>query len=190
MTITPSRRATPELKALANLFYLSLDELGEFIEVSPDEIPAAACSLLWHDQHMTVTVETCYDGPVDVRVLNTHITNTHYSRRIVLTPHRDRSPLASPVVLYGIVRLSLELLTPEVRREIEVQQTPLGRILIQNNVLRHVRLLSLWRVTPAADLSQLFELASTERCYGRTALIYCDGLPAVELLEIVKVAGD
>lgn len=183
MTITPTRRATPELKALANLFYLSLDELGEFEEVSPDEIPDAARSLLWHDQHMTVTVETCYGGPVDVRVLSTHITNTHYSRRIVLTGQPDNS-----VVLYGIVRLSLELLPAEVRREIEEQQTPLGRILIQHGVLRHVRLLSLWRIAPAADLSQLFELTTTESCYGRTALIYCNGLPAVELLEIVKVA--
>ncbi len=181
MTITPSRRATPELKALANLFYLSLDELAEFQEVAPDEVPETPRRLLWHDQHMTVTVEECYQGPVDVRVLNTHVTSTHYSRRIALTSGPDQS-----VVLFGIVRLSLNSLTSDVRLEIEAQQTPLGRILIQHNVLRHVRLLSLWKVIPAKDLQQLFGMVAPEVCYGRTALIYCNGLPAVELLEVVR----
>ena len=39
MTITPTRQATPELKALANLFYLSLEELGHFEEVPSTDVP-------------------------------------------------------------------------------------------------------------------------------------------------------
>ena len=182
MTITPSRRATPELRALANLFYLSLDELGEFEEAAPDEIPKAARELLCHDEHMTVAVEDCHDGPVDLRILNTHTTPSHYSRRIALTRPPD-----GRVVLFGIVRLNVDLLMPEVREEIESEQTPLGRILIQHNVLRYVRPLSLWKIVPGPDLRQLFGLEQTSACYGRTALIYCNGLPAVELLEVVTV---
>jgi chorismate-pyruvate lyase len=180
MTITPSRRATPEVKALANLFYLSLDELGEFEEVTPEELPDVARKLLWHDEHMTVTVEEHHGGPVAVRVLNTHITPTHYSRRILL--HRERD---GQVVQFGIVRLNVDFLGPRVREEIERQHAPLGRILIQHNVLRHVRPLSLWRIAPGSDLKELFQLQKPGNCYGRTALIYCNGLPAVELLEIV-----
>lgn len=180
MTITPSRQATPELKALANLFYLSLDELGRFEEVSPEEVPELSRQLLWHDQHMTVTVEEHHQVAVDVRVLNTHVTPTHYSRRIVLTRQSDER-----VVQFGIVRLNVDFLGSKVREEIERQQTPLGRILIQHNVLRHVRPLSLWRIEPGPDLQKLFELGNEATCYGRTALIYCNGLPAVELLEVV-----
>jgi chorismate-pyruvate lyase len=62
---------------------------------------------------------------------------------------------------------------------------PLGRVLIEHNVMRNVRLLSLWQIEPGAELRQLFKLPEAERCYGRTALIYCNGVPAVELLEIV-----
>lgn len=180
MTVTPTRQATPELKALANLFYLSLDELGTFVEVDTGEVPERARRLLWHDEHMTVTVEHMNESPVDVSVLNTHRTRTHYSRRIVLHRQSDQKP-----VLFGIVRLSLDLLPPRVREEIESQETPLGRILIQHNVLRHVRPLSLWKVQAGADLQQHLQVAADEICYGRTALIYCNSLPAVELLEVV-----
>lgn len=178
--VTPSRQATPELKALANLFYLSLDELGVFEEVAEDDLPETPRKLLWHDAHMTVTVEAHHRSPVDVRVLNTHVTPTHYSRRILLTRQSDGG-----VVQFGIVRLNVSLLGEDVRREIEQQHAPLGRLLIQHNVLRHVRPLSLWRITPGSDLMTLFGLSEPRICYGRTALIYCNGLPAVELLEIV-----
>ena len=178
--VTPSRKATPELQALASLFYLSLDELGQFSEVDPGEMPATARRLLWHNEHMTETVEAFHGTAVDVQVLQTHHTPTHYSRRILLKRQSD-----GRVVQFGIVRLSIASLAREVREEIERQETPLGRILIRHNVLRQVRPLSLWSIAPGPDLRKLFGLGKPETCFGRTALIYCNGLPAVELLEIV-----
>ena len=180
MMVTPSRRATPELTALAELFYSSLDDLGDFSEVSEAELPDIPRKLLWHDAHMTVTVEAHHNSTVDVRVLDTHTTPTHYSRRISLTRQSD-----SRVVQFGIVRLNSTFLGEDVRAEIESEQTPLGRILIEHDVLRHVRPLSLWRIEPGTDLVATFGLDEARTCYGRTALIYCNGLPAVELLEIV-----
>lgn len=180
MTLTPSRLATPELKALVHLFYPSLGDLGEFKEVAEGEMPDVPRKLLWHDAHMTVTVESHHGSPVDVRVLDTDVTPTHYSRRILLTRQSD-----GRVVQFGIVRLNTTFLGQEVRNQIENESTPLGRILIEHNVLRDVRLLSLWRIEPGSDLVEGFGLDKPETCYGRTALIYCDGLPAVELLEIV-----
>ena len=175
-----ARRATPELDALLDLFFQDRAELAAFHEVSELEMPLDARRLLAHDQHMTVTVEDFHRSAVSVEVLQTHITPTHYSRKIRLRRNSD-----GEVVLFGLVRLSLAVLSPEVRAEIESQRTPLGHILIKHNVLRTVRLLSLWRVTPAAELCRLMNLQSEQECYGRTALIYCDGVPAVELLEIV-----
>jgi phenylpyruvate tautomerase PptA (4-oxalocrotonate tautomerase family) len=65
------------------------------------------------------------------------------------------------------------------------RQAPLGRVLIQHNVLREVQLTSLWRINPAEELRNLLDLPAGQIIYGRTALIYCNGEPAVELLEIV-----
>jgi chorismate-pyruvate lyase len=129
---------------------------------------------------MTVTVEDFHQCAVSVEVIQTHITPTHYARKIRLRRATDGG-----IVLFGLVRLSLAALSPEVRAEIESQRTPLGHVLIKHNVMRTVRLLSLWRVTPAAEMCNLMALSQPQDCFGRTALIYCDGVPAVELLEIV-----
>ena len=180
MTLTPTRQATPELKALVHLFYPSLGDLGEFREVAENEMPDVPRKLLWHDAHMTVAVESHHGVTVDVSVLNKHVTTSHYSRRILLSRQSD-----GRVVQFGIVRLNLTFLEEHVRQEIESETTPLGRILIEHDVLRDVRLLSLWRIEPGSDLVKMFGLDKPETCYGRTALIYCNGLPAVELLEIV-----
>ena len=65
------------------------------------------------------------------------------------------------------------------------RQIPLGRVLINHGVLRRVELSQLWKVVPGVDLCSLFKLDQAVDTYGRTAIIYCDGEPAIELLEIV-----
>jgi chorismate-pyruvate lyase len=165
---------------LVDLFYPNLSALGEFQESDASGIPAPFRGLLAHDAHMTVTVEAFFRDTVDVAVLQSHHTPTHYSRKILLSTRRGQQP-----VLFGLVRLNLGFLAPDVRAEIESERVPLGRVLIEHNVMRNVRLLSLWQIEPGTELKRLFGLADSQRCFGRTALIYCNGVPAVELLEIV-----
>lgn len=178
--VNAPRSLPPDLRVLVDLFYPAPAVLGEFQEVEARDVPQPYRRLLAHDEHMTVTVEAEYGGPVDVSVLAVHTTATHYSRKIALHRRSD-----GRVVLFGLVRLNLTFLGDEVRREIESQRTPLGRILIQHDVLRHVKLLSLWQVTAGPELREAFHAPDLQSCYGRTALIYCNGVPAVELLEIV-----
>ena len=176
---TPHRSAV-ELEFLAELFYPSLRELGEFEEVGEDELPPLYGKLLAHDQHMTLAVESHHGCPIDVEVRKSCRTPTHYQRNSLLTRQSD-----GRVVLFAIMRAALSLLSPAVRQEIESEQIPLGRILIEHNVLRKVRLLSLWKVIPTVTLREAFRLDRLEVCYGRTALIYCDAVPVMELLEVV-----
>jgi chorismate-pyruvate lyase len=92
------------------------------------------------------------------------------------------------VVLFGVPRINLKLLDEEVRREILGQNIPLGRVLIDHNVMREVQLASLYRVEPGPDLCRMFRLPQPRTTYGRTAFIYLDGYLAIELLEIVAPA--
>ena len=108
MMVTPTRKATPELQALCNLFYASLEELGQFSEVDASEMPDTARKLLWHDEHMTETVEAFHGTPVDVSVLEMNKTPTHYARRILLNRKTD-----GKVVQFGIVRLSVDSLADD-----------------------------------------------------------------------------
>src|SRR5947208_11456864 len=170
----------PALDHLAGLFYSDLAELGTLEEVLVESVPEPYRTLLAHHDHMTVSVEKHHGSPVDVEVLAAKRSGDYYSRKIILHRQSDRR-----VVLFGIPRLNLRLVDDDVRREILSESKPLGRVLIEHNVLREVQLASLYRITPGPDLCRLFDVQDPLATYGRTAFIYCDGYPAVELLEIV-----
>ena len=80
-------------------------------------------------------------------MLSTKREDHYYSRKILLLGEADHR-----VVQFGIVRLDFDFLDPVVRQEIESQRIPLGRVLIEHNVMREIELLSLWRIEPGSDL--------------------------------------
>lgn len=178
--MNPQLGPMPDLDTLIGLFYDAPEQLGQFDEAASSELPEPYAVLLDHNEHMTVTVESFHRSRVDVQVLETNITPTHYARKILLTRQSDGG-----VVQFGVVRLNMGYLSEPVQREIRSQQKPLGRILIEHHVLRQVELVGLWRVTCGPDLQKYFGLNGPTATYGRTALIHCNGEPAVELLEIV-----
>lgn len=171
-----------ELQSLIGVFFREVGQLAAFRAVAAEDIPEPQRSLLNHDMHMTVTVEKFHSSKVDVEVLEQKRDKNFYSREILLRRQTDKA-----VVQYGIVRLNFDFLSKEVVSEIEAQETPLGRILIRHDVMRRVKLLSLYEINPQPRLAELLGLASDQLCYGRTALIYCDDKPAIELLEVVCV---
>lgn len=177
----PADVPAPSLHDLIRLFYEQPRDLGAFEPIaSAADVPEPYRHLLAHHKHMTVTVEEFHGSKVDVQVLATLRDKNFYSRKILLTRQSD-----GRVVQFGIPRLNMDYLDEEVRREIESQAKPLGRVLIDHNVLREVQLAALWKVQPGPDLCRMFGLAEPQTLFGRTALIYCDGEPAIELLEIV-----
>ena len=113
-------------------------------------------------------------------MLERQITETHYARKSLLRRTTD-----DQVVQYCTVRLNFEYLGREVREAVEQEAIPLGRILIHHNVIRQVQMVALWKIRTGGELRKYFHLTDPTITYGRTALIYCDGDPAVELLEII-----
>jgi hypothetical protein len=83
------------------------------------------------------------------------------------------------------VRIRLEFCSPPVRAAIISGQTPLGRILIEQNVLRRIEPTAFLRILPGPAMMDWFGLTESTATYGRLALIHCDNEPAIELLEIV-----
>lgn len=172
---------TLTLDNLLRLFYSSGTELcAQFVDVPAGELPVPYHNLLVHSDHMTVTVEAFHESLVDVNVLQVRTEKDEYSRKILLTKKKDAGP-----VLFGIVRIHSQHLDETVRQEIRLCRTPLGRILINHNVLRYVEPQSYWAVTVGEDLARYLNLDVGDTTYGRTAIIYCDQEPAIELLEVV-----
>jgi chorismate-pyruvate lyase len=148
--------------------------------VSPAEVPAPYRDLLVHDQHMTVTVEKHHGSLVNVRILERRQDDDVYARKILLALQST-----GRIVQFGIARIHLRFCSPEVRAEIVAGRTPLGRILIEHDVLRRVEPTAFLRVTPGPHMLRWFGLDRPLLTYGRLAIIHCDDQPAVEVLEIV-----
>jgi chorismate-pyruvate lyase len=175
----PSSRG-PNLRSLFKLFPAAVDEAPEYEIVPADEVPPPYHGLLVHEHHMTVTVEAYHGDAVDVRILARQQTGDSYARKILLALHGS-----GRVVQFGIMRINLALCSPEVRAEIVAGQTPLGRILIEHDVLRRIEPREYLRVIPGKAQMQWFGLDQARPTYGRLAIIHCNGQPAVDLLEVV-----
>jgi chorismate-pyruvate lyase len=171
----------PELDDLLHLFGDNASRLGIFAESSESEVPQPYRRLLAHNDHMTVTVEAFHGCPVSVEVIASQRQGEVYCREILLRRTTDQK-----VVQFGIVRLDLRALSTVVRDEILAERTPLGRVLIEHDVLREVELHDLWQVECGPQLAGFFVVPQGTITYGRTALIHFNGNPALELLEIVS----
>ncbi len=109
-----------ELLSLTNLFP-SDEPLFQNADHLPSSLtPEPYKSLLAHDHHMTVAMETYHGGPVDVRVLNHRREGDIYAREIILLKGPSTMNDAERrVVQYGIVRFNFSYVTEAVRDEIE-----------------------------------------------------------------------
>lgn len=168
-----------ELKALTSLF-----SDAEPLFAGAEHIPSALTPepyhrMLVHDHHMTVTMEEYYDSPVDVQIIDRATDADVYCRKIVLLKSGTEQ-----VVQFGIVRFNFSYVTDAIRDEIVEGHTPLGRVLIRHNVLRHIDLGAVLRLTAGPALAEYLQMETGEVTYGRLATIFCNERPAVDLLEV------
>lgn len=170
-----------DANTLLGLFYENpAEDCCVATRVTSESLPDPYRELLVHENHMTVTVESFHDSLVDVKVLKEKKTDEIYARKILLTRQSDDA-----VVQFGVVRLHRDLLPAAARDAIEAKETPLGRILIEQGLLRHVQLLDLWKCDTTGELQSLLQMKEPTTVYGRTAIIHVDSQPVIELLEIV-----
>ncbi|MCC7474785.1 MAG: hypothetical protein IT425_05280 [Pirellulales bacterium] len=171
----------PSVTRLASLFYSSLAEIGHFEPVVCDDLSEAARGLLAHHDHMTVALETYYHSPVLLQALAEWRDETSYARASILRRQSDNA-----IVQFGVMRVGLADLPDTVQQEITSKKSPLGRVLIEHNLLRKVELIALWKIKPGPVLCEHFDCNPTQTTYGRTAQILVEHRPTVQLLEIVR----
>ena len=167
-----------------------LDELlGLFPEDEPlvtraEHIPSSQTpepykKMLVHEHHMTVTMESYHGTSVDVRVIDDKLEGDLYCREILLLKSGT-----DEVVQFGIVRFNFHYVTLEVRDQILEGKIPLGRVLINHNVLRHIDLGAIVKLTAGPGLARHLQMREGGTTYGRLATIFCNHRPAVDLLEV------
>ena len=175
----------PTFDHLYRLFSDS-SERPSAVEVPADEVPEPYQRLLVHTHHMTVTVERFYGSSVDVCVLNAKRTGNEYARKILLTL-KDGS---RKVVQFGLVRINLGVCPEAVRNAIIEGKTPLGRVLIEHNMLRRIEPVAFLRVALSPTMAEWFHVPPATLTYGRVGVIYTGDRPAVEVLEILAPVSE
>jgi chorismate-pyruvate lyase len=149
------------------------------VTVLANDVPDPYYRLLVHTHHMTVTVEDFYGGPVDVKLLACRHRGNEYARKILLTLRDGR------VVQFGLVRIDLGVCPKPVRDAIIEGKTPLGRVLIQHDMLRRIEPVAFLRVRLSPQMADWFGVGPGTITYGRLGVIYTGDRPAVEVLEIL-----
>ncbi len=181
-TTSEAKLYTPSASRLATLFFSDLAEIGQFELATVDQLPPDAHQLLAHNEHMTVALESFHHSPVSVEALAEWRDEASYARCSLLSRQRDGA-----VVQFGMMRIWMNDLPAAAQNEITSKKSPLGRVLIEHNLLREVELITLWKITPGPALQQHLEVNDTSPIFGRTAQILVDERPTVQLLEIVKL---
>lgn len=174
----------PTLDHLYGFFPDSRDRPAAQV-IPADAVPEPYRRLLVHTEHMTETVEAFYGAPVDVAVVACRRVGNEYSRKILLTLRHDPRPPAPRVVQFGLVRIDLGVCPEPVRAEIVAGTTPLGRVLIEHDMLRRVEPTTFLRVRLSPTMAEWFAAPPGAETYGRIGVIYTGDRPAVEVLEIL-----
>jgi len=180
-------RPTPKLTdyacvedAVADLFAPFIDgtPAPRCVPVDPEAMPAAFRELLVHNEHMTAMLRAHFGAPVELDVLDHEQDALSYRRRILL-----HLPNAGPIVEFGIVRIDFRYLPDDAAKEIADRDRPLGEILIRHDVLRRIEPRWYLRFPDGVGVSRVPPIAGG--FFGRVGTIYCEGEPAIELLEVV-----
>lgn len=182
---------SPEDLAVADRSLTRLDEMyglfGEkpppFQACEPNQVPEPQRTLLHHERHMTVTLERFHDVEVRLSVLQEVRRGDFYARKILLSRPDDT------VVQFGLMRIDLRRVHHTAREAILGGQRPLGRILIEEEILRRISMHGLLQLEPDPALRRLVRPDADAPLFGRLATILCNESPAVDLLEVVCNCG-
>jgi chorismate-pyruvate lyase len=170
--------AEEALQSLCGWFFEDRLSIEGCEPIAVNALPAAYRELLVHEEHMTERLAAYHRRPVELIVLNHEQRGEIYSRNILLqlagTDH---------VVEFGVARLDLRFMSPEVRRGVLAREIPLGAILISHDVMRRIE--PKWYLRFSADAPICAHFGGEGDAYGRVGLIHCMGEPAIELLEVV-----
>lgn len=155
---------------------------GQYEMVTPDQMPQDYRALLVHQRHMTLVLQGYHSAKPNLFVMERRRDGDFYSRKIFLTAGNT-----APAIELGVVRMNLGYMQELVKREVLAGQTPLGAILVQHNVLRRIEPRWYLRFPAGSAILQWFGYRKDGPFFGRIGTIYCDGEPAIELLEIVTL---
>jgi len=159
----------------------SSDVACHFCEpIQAGDVPEPFSELLVHNDHMTSRLRAHHGQPVALRVLDEVHEDPLYRRKILLTLEGTER-----VIEFGVVRIDFRFTPPDARAAILDQRVPLGDVLMRCASLRQIQPRWYVKLSTQCPIFAEFCDPALGEVYGRVGTIYCNGDPAVEVLEVV-----
>jgi len=178
--IEECKTAAEALESLCQWFYEDRIS-GEGCEpILAAELPEAYRNLLVHNDHMTRRLAEYHGAQPRLKVLHERTESDIYSRNILLICGD-----AEQIIEFGIVRIAMHFVPEKMREAILDRERPLGDILMTHGVLRRIEPRWYFRFEEGSPMEGYFGRNHRGEVFGRVGTIYCDGQPAIELLEVV-----
>ncbi len=160
------------------------ESILECLEVDAADCPEESRELLFHKKHMTLTLESHFNCKISLNMIRNVLSSKFMGREIILEGG------ANGAVLYAIANVHLDVLDTPVREDILLASQPIGHILVKHNVPREVFFERLVRVKLVDSLLSRFGQPPEAVLYGRNAFITCNGVRAIDLLEVLLPPRD
>lgn len=148
--------------------------------IEGDTMPDPYRSLLVNNGDMTPTLEKYHNAKLHLKVLGRIQVGHAYRRQVLLLDPKDRP------VEFGAILIHLDVLLPEVQRQVLAGYRPLGGVLLENNV-KHLSKPSVYFALTGDDLINN-ALGVTHPCtlYGRCNRLTSDnGQVIAEVVEVL-----
>jgi chorismate-pyruvate lyase len=177
----PRPQAGSDLYPLELLYALRGQALPAIETVPAQAMPASSRSLLAHESDMTSTLESFYGERLHVDVLGRRIAGREYFREVLL-----RLGARGRAVEYGAIRIMLDILPEDVRREILRERQPFGRILTEWGVAFSSRPQAYLRIASDDFINRALDLDGPQWLFGRrNRLLDAWERPLAEIVEIL-----
>ena len=146
-----------------------------------EEMPQPYRRLLVHDRDMTPTLEAAFGRPIHLRVMQQWISGGLLTRQVLLVLDREGTP-----VVFGAIRIHLDVFPLPAREEILQGHRPLGAILHHHRLAHQSRPQAFIRVEADGPISRALRGPSPgSLLYGRLNLLR--SLQKETLAEILEI---
>ena len=147
------------------------------------EVPEPYKSLLVHDSDMTPALGQFHASPIYVTAINSFTKENVYYREVLLSSCKNDRPL-----LYGAIKINLELLPEKGAKKVLGESEPFGGILQECKVPHSSKPSAYFEVNAGEFIAEQLNVPVGSLLFGRRNTLYSENMePLAEVVEILPL---
>ncbi|MCM8530053.1 MAG: tryptophan 7-halogenase [Lentisphaeraceae bacterium] len=157
--------------------------LPELVPQTPTEVPQPYRGLLIHQRDMTPTLSNFHKSLIRIEALHSWQSNQMYYREVLLFSKASDRPL-----LYGGIKINLDLLPKDAAQKVLAEKEPLGGILAEYKVEHSSEPSAYFKIQAGSFIAEKLAVDKGSLLYGRRNTLYSPNKEAIaEIVEILPL---